>query len=55
MYAICSVLTIKIPESRQWRRFGVFIVNFEQILDIVLVFPLLYLNKKNPAGVKIDS
>ena len=26
---ICSKLTIKIPERRQWRRFGVFIVNFE--------------------------
>ena len=26
---ICSKLTIKTPESRQWRRSGVFIVNFE--------------------------
>ena len=25
---ICSKLTIKTPERRQWRRFGVFIVNF---------------------------
>ena len=29
----------------QWRRSGVFIVNFEQISRIVLVFPLLNLNK----------
>ena len=38
-------LTIKAPERRHWRRSGVFIVNFEQILHIVLVFPLLTLNK----------
>ena len=30
---------------RQWRRSYVFIVNFEQISHIVLVFPLLTLNK----------
>ena len=29
----------------QWRRSGVFIVNFDQISRIVLVFPLLNLNK----------
>ena len=28
----------------QWRRFGVFIVKFEQISHIILVFPLLALN-----------
>ena len=28
---ICSKLTIKTPKRRQWRRFGVFIVNFEHI------------------------
>ena len=28
---ICSKLTIKIPELRQWRRSGVFIVNFQHI------------------------
>ena len=27
---ICSKLTIKTPERRQWRRSGLFIVNFEQ-------------------------
>ena len=41
---ICSKLTIKIPERRQWRRFGIFIVNFEHISQIVLVFLLLTLN-----------
>ena len=28
---ICSKLAIKIPEGRQWRRSGIFIVNFEHI------------------------
>ena len=28
---ICSKLTIQTPERRQWRRSGVFIVNFEQV------------------------
>ena len=42
---ICSELAIKTPEPRQWHRSGVFIVNFEQISHIVLVFPLLPLNK----------
>ena len=29
--SICSKLTIKTPERRQWRRSGVFIVDFEQV------------------------
>ena len=33
------------------RHFGVFIVNFEQISHIVLVIPLLTLNKYIPAGI----
>ena len=41
---ICSKLTIKTPERRHWRRSGVFIVNFEHILHLVLVFLLLTLN-----------
>ena len=41
---ICSKLTIKTPERRQWRRSGVFIVNFEHISHLVLVFLLLILN-----------
>ena len=45
MCEICSKLTIKTPEQRHWRSSGIFIVDFEQILQIVLVFPLLTLNK----------
>ena len=45
MCEICPKLTIKTPERRQQRRSGVFIVNIEQISHIVLVFPLLTLNK----------
>ena len=41
MGEICSKLTIKTPERRNWRRSSVFIVNFEQISQIVLVFLLL--------------
>ena len=37
---ICSKLTIKIPERRHWRRFGIFTVNFEHISPLVLVFLL---------------
>ena len=31
-YQVCSNLTIKIPKRRRWRRFGVFIVNFEHVI-----------------------
>ena len=41
----CSKLTIKIPERRQWRHSGVFIVKFEHISHLVLVFLLLTLNR----------
>ena len=41
---ICSNLTIKTPERRQWRHSGVFVVNFEHISHFVLVFLLLTLN-----------
>ena len=37
---ICSKLTLKTPERRYWRRSGVFIVNFEHISHLVLVFLL---------------
>ena len=41
---ICSKLTTKkTPERRQWRRSGVFIVNFEYISHLILVFLLLTL------------
>ena len=41
---ICSELTIKTPERRHWCRSGVFIINFEHISHLVLVFLLLTLN-----------
>ena len=41
---ICSKLTLKTPERRYWRRSGVFIVNFEHISDLALLFLLLTLN-----------
>ena len=44
-YEICSKLSIKTPERRQWHRSGVFIVNFEHISHLVLVFLLLTLSK----------
>ena len=39
-----SKLTIMISKQRQWRRSGVFIVNFENISHLVLVFLSLTLN-----------
>ena len=41
---MCSKFTIKTPERRLRRRSGVFIVNFEHISHLVLVFLLLTLN-----------
>ena len=35
---ICSTLIVKTPERHQWRRSGVFIVNFEHISHLVSVF-----------------
>ena len=43
---IFSKLTIKTPEQCHWRRSGVFIVNFEQMSYIVIIFPLFTLNMK---------
>ena len=45
MCKTCLKLTIKKAEGRYWLRSDVFILNFEQILQIVLVFPLLTLNR----------
>ena len=45
MCEICSKLTIT-KKQGQWSPSCIFTVNFEQILRIVLVFPLLTLNKK---------
>ena len=47
---ICSKLTIKTPERRQWRRFGVFIFNLEHISHLVLMFLLLTLSRQMPTG-----
>ena len=41
MCETCSKLTIKTAERRQWLHSGIFIVNFEHILDFVLVILLL--------------
>ena len=46
MCEIWSNLTIKTPGRRQCRCSSDFFVNFEQISHIVLVFPMLPLNKK---------
>ena len=42
---IGSKLTINIPERRHWRRSGNFVVNFEYISHLVLVFLLLTLSR----------
>ena len=42
---ICSKLTIKTPDQRNWRHSGVFIVNFEHISQLILVFLLLTLSR----------
>ena len=47
---ICSKLIIKTPERRHWRRYFVFIVNFEHISHLVQLFLLLTLNMQLPAG-----
>ena len=54
-HEICSNLTLKTPERRQWRRSGVFIVNFGHISHLFLVFLLLTLNKQMLAGLFIET
>ena len=49
---IYSKLTIKTLEPRYWCGSRVFIVNFEHISQLVLVFLLLTLNMQLPAGVE---
>ena len=48
---MCSKLTIKNPEQHHWRRSGVFILNFEYISHLVLVFLLITLNMYLPVGL----
>ena len=43
---ICSKVTIKTPERRHWLCSGVFIVTFEHISHLFLVFLLLTLNNQ---------
>ena len=45
------LLTIKTPEQRYWRCSGVFIVKFEHISHLFLVFLLLIVKKKMLAGM----
>ena len=47
---ICSKLTIKTPERRHWRRFGVFLVNFEHISHLFLMFLLLTSSRQMQNG-----
>ena len=42
---VCSKLTIKTPAQRHYCRSFVFIVNFGHLLHLVLMFPLLILNR----------
>ena len=42
---ICSKLTITTPEQRQWRRSGVFIINFEHITYLDILFLSLILSR----------
>ena len=42
---ICSKLTINTPERRHWHCSDIFIVNFEHISHLFLVFLMLTLNK----------
>ena len=51
---ICSKLTIKIPERHYWRRSSVFIVNFEHISYLFLLFLILALDLWLPK-VQIDN
>ena len=46
----CSNLEIKTPEQRQWRYSCVFIIDFEYISQLFLVFLLLTLNQSILAG-----
>ena len=45
MYKICSKLITTTPERREWCRCDIFIVSFEQISHIFLLFLLFTLNK----------
>ena len=50
MCEICSKLPIKAPEGRRSHHSSAFFINFEQISQNVLVFPLLKINKEMMPG-----
>ena len=50
---ICSKLTIKPPKRRHWRRFGIFIVNFEHISHLCSAILLLTLSSKCWLGMRL--
>ena len=54
-YEICSKLTIRIPERWQWRRSGIFIVNFEHISHLVLVLSIVKFEHVNEGWVLANS
>ena len=51
---ICLKLTIKTQERRHWHRSGIFMVNFEHISHLVLVFLLLTLIILLPAAQQLN-
>ena len=46
---------MKTPEQRQLRRSGVFIINFEYISHLVIVFLFLTLNMQLPAALSFGN
>ena len=42
---MCLKIIVRTPEQRQWHQSGAFIVNFQHISHIQLVFPLVTLSK----------
>ena len=49
---ICPKLTIKTPKRRHWRRFGVFIVNFEHISHLRSSVSVVTFEKVNAGWVQ---
>ena len=50
---ICSKLTIKTPKRHHWRRFGVFIVNFEHISHLCSSVSIVNFEQVNDGWVLI--
>ena len=55
MFKVNKTMLICSKLRRQWRRFGIFVVNFEHILHLVLVFLLLTLSRYMPAGIRVSD